>query len=491
MNACLPTAVRPRSRPRLRALAALVALSCIAAPGRAADAATRSGDADAKARAADPDATAGRDDASDDRTPRVEVLAAVGGGMVHRHGVGAVDAVVAAAGWGVRLAVVAPIRFDRDGLRRQDWDERTDFGRILGELSYGRPGDPYFASIAPVRAWHLGTGGLVSGFRSTIDPDHWRTGVVASLHWQPAGVDLFLDSVLDPQVLGARVAVRPLFWVDGDGIAGRLELGFQAVSDLFAPASADAARVDAVGLPVHDRTAVVAGGIDLRYPIVRTAQVEVTPYASWSRLQHADGAQVGLALQAAPLESFAFGLLGEWRWLDPGYVGAYFDAAYMADRHAFGTVPKLRALDTLADARMGMRLGLSLAFPPYVSAWALLDLDEAGDFSTFGAGLEVDAAGHGRLSAALHTRGFRTAAGFVDPDRTLATVTASARLWKVFEAFGSYARDLEIVRDGPDPGTWRPSDTFLVGIRAGLGWTFGDRGSGRDAKRPPDERRTP
>jgi hypothetical protein len=474
MNARLPPAARPRPRPRLSALAALVALSCIALQGRAAGAADRSGESAAADRSKASDA-ADRDDAADDRTPRVEVLAAVGGGMVHRHWVGAVDAVVAAAGWGVRLAVVAPIRFDRAGLRRQDWDERTDYGRILGELSYGRRGDPYFASIAPVRAWHLGTGALVSGFRSTIDPDHWRTGVVASLHWQPAGVDLFLDSVLDPQVLGARAAVRPLFWVDGDGIAGRLELGFQVVSDLFAPVSTDAPRIDAVGLPVHDRDPVVAGGIDLRYPVVRTAQVEVTPYVSWSRLEDADGAQVGLALQAAPLESFAFGLLGEWRWLDPGYVGAYFDAAYMADRHAFGAVPKWRALDALDTARMGMRLGLSLAVPPYVSAWALLDLDEAGDFSTFGAGLEVDAAGHGRLSAALHTRGFGTAARFVDPDRTLATVTASARLWKVFEAFGSYARDLEVVRDGPALGTWRPSDTFLVGIRAGLGWSFGDR----------------
>lgn len=468
------------SRPVLPALVAWCVL--VAAPLSA------TGDEASSSSRTRPDDVAGT---SDDRDPYVEVLVAMGGGMVHRHGVGALDAVVAAGGWGVRLAVVAPIRFDREGLRREDWDERTDYGRILGELSFGRRGDSYHASIAPVRAWHLGTGSLVSGFQSTVDPDHWRTGAVASLHWQPAGIDLFLDSVLDPQVLGVRACVRPLFWIDGDGIAGRLELGFQAVADLAAPASEAASHVDAFGLPVHDRSPFVAGGIDLRYPVLRTAQVEVTPYVSWSRLGDADGAQVGLALQAAPSRAFAFGLLGEWRWLDPRYVGAYFDAAYMADRHAFGTSPKRRAIDGLVAARMGMRLGLSLAFPPWVSAWTLLDIDEQGDFSTFGAGLEVEASEHGRLSAALHTRGFRTAAGFVGPDRTLATVTASARLWKLFEVFGSYARDLEIVRDGPDPGTWRPSDTFLVGIRAGLGWSHGGSGTdrsdsgGRNAAKSP------
>ncbi len=431
------------------------------------------------------DSASAKDTAStqEDRTPYIEALVAVGGGMVHRHGIGAVDGVVAAGGWGVHLALVAPIRFDRDGLRRQDWDERTDYGRILGELTYGRRGDDYFVSVSPVRAWHLGTGALVSGFESTLDPDHWRTGVVASLHWQPAGVEFFLDSVLDPQVLGGRAAVRPLFWVDGDGIAGRLEFGFSVVSDLAAPSSAAASHVNAVGLPVHDRKPIVAGGIDLRYPVIRTGQVELTPYAAWSRLEHADGAQVGLALQAAPFRSFSFGLLGEWRWLEPRFVGAYFDAAYMADRHAFGTSPKWRALDALSGTRMGVRVGLSLNFEPYLATWTLLDLDEAGDFSTFGAGLDLTFSDWGRLSAALHTRGFRKASDFVRPDRTLASLATSVRFWKMFEVFGSYARDLMMVSAGPGLGHWAPSDTFLVGVRAGLGWRFGKANDGRDSAR--------
>ncbi len=420
---------------------------------------------------------------TDDRTPYVELLGAMAGGMVHRHGVGAVDAVVAAGGWNVRLAIVAPIRFDRDGLRREDWDERADYGRILGELSYGRRGDALFASLAPVRAWHLGTGTLVTGFESTVDPDHWRTGAVASLQWQPAGVEVFLDSFLDPQVLGGRANVHPLFWIDGDGYAGRLEFGFTVVSDLSAPVSRNASEVDRVGLPVHDREPIVAGGIDFRYPVFRTSQVEVTPYAAWSRLGSADGAQVGLAIQAAPVKSFTFALLGEWRWLDPHYVGAYFDAAYMADRQAFDTVPKWRALDVLKDGRMGMRFGLSLGFPPYVTTWARLDIDQAGAFSTFGAGLDVDIAERGRLSAALHTRGFVTAADFVRPDRTLASISGSARLWRWFDAFARYDRDLGMRRSGRALGCWEASDSFLFGLRVAFGWTFRDGRATQDSGR--------
>jgi len=397
--------------------------------------------------------------------PFFQFLATLGGGMVHREGFGAFDLALTGAGKGFYVTAVAPIRFDHNGLRVKDWDELNDYGRIIGEVRYGERGDKYHAAVAPIKAWHLGTGFLVSGYESTIDYEHWRTGLVGSFSWLAAGFDLFMDSVINPSVFGLRLAVRPLFWIDGDGIAGRLEFGFSAVADIFSPKSKTASGLNKAGVPIHETSLLVAGGIDFRYPVVRSKRLEVTPYAAWGRVATGDGAQIGLAIQTA-FKWFSFGFLGEWQWLGQGYTANYFDQAYMVDRHTFTTIPKRVALESMTHPRMGMRLGLSLGFDPFVTTWIMLDLDQIGEFNTFGAGLEIKLWEMARVSASLYTRGFTTPPAFVKPERTLGSLTASVRFLEYCEVFASYFRDLTF--STTEVGNWSPSDSFMLGVRVGF-----------------------
>jgi hypothetical protein len=400
----------------------------------------------------------------------IEGSLALLGGVIHREATYGFDAVFALGGWNFRGALVAPMRFNRGGLRSRDWDETTDFGRIIGELGYGDGTGPVTVILEPLHGLSLGVGNLVSRYASTVDPDHWRTGLRVHLDWRPAGVDAFIDSFLDPAVMGARAVVRPFFWADDRGIFGRFEIGGSVVADLSAPSSMVPRGMDVVGLPIHDTRAVVAGSLDIRWPVLRLAQVEVTPYGAWSRVDGADGGHVGLALGAAPIKKLRFVLTGEWRWLGPGFVASWFDDLYMADRHDFDGVPKAAATDRLVQSRQGMRLGLSLDWDPYLGLWGVLDIDPFGEFSTFGAGVRAGMPDVFEVRASLYERGFRTGGQFLDPDRFVASVSGHVRVWRWIDVFATYCRDLAMSGKDPDLGRYLASDTAIAGVRFGLGW---------------------
>jgi len=397
----------------------------------------------------------------------IELFASPLVGLVHRHEAFGFDAGFLARVSSFRATLLAPMRFDRHGLRAVDWDERTDFGRIVGELAWGEPTDAFQVRIAPIAGLSLGVGNLVSRYASTVDPDHWRTGLVASLDFKPAGAVVFMDSVLDPQVAGGRAHVRPFFWVDDRGTFGRLEIGLTLVADAVAPTDATPGPLDGRGLPQSRTGAIVAGGIDLRWPVYRNRWVEVTPYGAWSRLGESNGAHAGLALDFAPRKDVRIGLQGEWRWLQPRFVASYFDGLYMADRHDFGGMPKFRARDLASDARMGGMAGAVVEWRPYLSLGAALDWDAHAAFRAVRADLVVTVPAWMRLAATIQARGIASSADLASPVRRTAAVSADVTIWRSFAAFAAYARDLQAVPAGPSSSRYRPSDTFLAGVRLG------------------------
>ena len=63
------------------------------------------------------------------------------GGIVHRDATGGFDAMLAFGKGSFRTALAAPMRFGRGGLRRADWDEVNDYGRIVADVGWGRTDD--------------------------------------------------------------------------------------------------------------------------------------------------------------------------------------------------------------------------------------------------------------------------------------------------------------------------------------------------------------
>ncbi len=399
------------------------------------------------------------------------------GGMIKRHGAVGADVFFDLAHRGFRLTLGAPLRFHPDaGLRREDWDERTDYGRVVREVSFSRPDRGVLLRIAPLSGYQLGVGHLVSHFYSTLDPDHWRTGFEGAYHGSTGGVDGFVDSVLDPEILGARLHVRPFSFLHPDGLFGRFEVGGTLVGDVVAPAAYEqvgGVRVMAgANLPRVARRSVTAMGMDARWPVFRGREAEVVPYFAMAQAGDGSGWHAGLALALRPGHRVRFGLQGEFRRLGAGYAAPYFDSLYLVDRWDFGDAPKASLLGAgEVRRRWGFGSGLTFAMDGVLEAFLLLDLDADGRFTTLRAAVDATVTRGVRVAVTYLARGILRFSRLVTPDRVVFAASCEAALSRFFTVFASYARDPAVRRSGPDLGGYGSSDTFLAGLR----FSFGNR----------------
>jgi hypothetical protein len=393
-------------------------------------------------------------------------------GVVHRDFAIGFDAFVRGARSGVRIGLGAPMRFGTSGVREQDWNEVTDYGRIVEELSYRSPGGLFSIRLAPIAAYDLGAGNLVSRYYSTVDPDHWNTGVTVAVTGKSAGGEAFLDSFLGPAVTGARAYVRPFEPFAPGTVWGRFEIAGSVVADFLAPETYERPRGQIVladsGLPNATRTRACGAGLDLLWPIRIGGAVQVTPRFAFSGLGDGTGIHAGFDLVVTPAKSVKLGLGAEFRRLGAGYVAPYFDTLYMAERWDFRGQPKAASLDAADRVRMGMAAQASIAWGRVLSWWLKLDLDQEPGHSLLRTGLDLAFDPGITVTAHLAERGLPTAASvFTGPDNLLGGLALHARISGDFSAFAAWTRDVAVATSGSDRGLYRPSDTALAGVRFG------------------------
>ncbi len=393
--------------------------------------------------------------------------------------------ILAGGGYGFHSTLVAPVRWDEGGVRPRDWDERGDYGRVIGLIGYRDKSGDIDVGIQSLRGYTLGAGNLVSMLFSTVDQDHWRTGVSARLHWPVAGVDLFLDSFLDPSLFGGRVYIRPLWFADRAGNLGRLEIGGSVVTDVFAPSTFGSGTMerpgpvlpDRYGLVAADPDALTGGAIDVRWPVAAGRIAELTPWAAWSRLGAADAGHVGMDMAFNVAKGWKLSLSGEYDYMESGFATGYFDNLYMADRYDFGVlrdgfagaVSKQAVLESTGFDRHGGSVGAGVSLDPWMSAWFRADIDRNGMYTRLRAGATVTVPDRLLLTGTVVARGFGIGNDSPTADRVSGSIAADVTVWKFIGVFASYSRDMYVPVSGPDIGRYVTGNTGLAGLR----FTFG------------------
>ena len=397
------------------------------------------------------------------------------GGMIRHRGALGADMFFDLQAHGFRATFGLPLRFHPgSGLRHEDWDETTDYGRIAREVSYSDPRRGVAARLAPLSGFSLGVGNLVSLFYSTLDTDHWRTGASLSYQGAAGGLDAFLDSFLDPEVLGARLFVRPLHSLNPDGLFGRFEIGGTLVGDLYAPESfllRNGVRVlDSVGLPRASRRKKPGVGVDARWPVIRSDEVEVVPYFALSHAGNGAGWHAGLALGLHPGQKVRFDLQAEYRRLGAGYVASYFGSLYPVDRWDIEGSPQAAVVRSdEIPRRFGFAAGVNVSVAEAFSSFLLFDLDRDGRFTAVRASGEVHLTRRVSLTLVYLARGFEQAKDILRPHRVVFAAMVEGSLSRFFTVFGSYSRDPTVLRGGADLGRYGASDTLFAGVRLSFG----------------------
>ncbi|MFT7579666.1 MAG: hypothetical protein ACI9MR_001332 [Myxococcota bacterium] len=275
----------------------------------------------------------------------------------------------------VRLVDEAPET--GDVIRTEDWDEPSDWARLLQYVQYGRVGDPIFFRYGELNGATIGHGSLVNRYSNTIDLDHYQGGINTQLDFGLIGGEMLLDNVFDPEVLVGRVYARPFFGLKRAATPLRLmKFAFTAGADFYAPLEIGAtgggklfSHPDWSPVVLADEVASLFA-FDLEVPVLNSKALDIVPYTD---LATVDGAGFGwhlgtyIILRASKAVTWTNRL--EYRLLGKGYEPGYVSPFYEVERFAYrGGETKLKSLKSgqIADKHNGFYFETDLRLRPYV-----------------------------------------------------------------------------------------------------------------------------
>jgi hypothetical protein len=98
----------------------------------------------------------------------------------------------------LRLLDQEPLQQEQDygRLRRQDWDERSDFAQVVRALRIGRDDGNFQLRAGAFATYTLGAGWLVNRYHNRLSPDYHPAGANFTAYLGPTRVELFASDVL-------------------------------------------------------------------------------------------------------------------------------------------------------------------------------------------------------------------------------------------------------------------------------------------------------
>ena len=276
-------------------------------------------------------------------------------------------------------------------IRKDEWDEPTDFFDKILYVSWGAKGDPFFVRYGTLENMTLGYGGLIYGYSNTMEfPEVRRIGLNGGMKFGKFGTELFVANFKDfgrgGGLLGGRITFNPIAKLtlganivtdinqysglkdfdedgvpdllddfpeegdyavdtDGDGIAD--EIDPDRDGDGYTDNSQDSSIVnndpdgtvlkpDPFDIDEVDARRVLGFSVDAGYPVFSSKMFSINLYAEGNVLQFADDKSgIGLVPFGANATLFKFiNLSFEYRMDSDYYAPRFFDQAYDLDRVA-------------------------------------------------------------------------------------------------------------------------------------------------------------
>jgi hypothetical protein len=108
----------------------------------------------------------------------------------------------------LRLLDQAPVQAQPDPggvLRREDWDERSDFAQVLRSLRIGRDDGRFQLRAGGFSSYSLGAGWLVNRYHNRLSPDYHPAGANFTAYLGPTRVEVFASDVLAARLFAGEV----------------------------------------------------------------------------------------------------------------------------------------------------------------------------------------------------------------------------------------------------------------------------------------------
>ncbi len=194
---------------------------------------------------------------------------------------------------GFDLVLSGPLRFrivdkdpQEDGVPRdQDWDDSSDYARILRHMIFEHAWDDaeLHVRVGELDGVGLGHGSIVDHYYNSSDMDHYQGGIELGGHVSGTGVEYLMENVVQPEIFAGRIFFAPFAWFMKGDWPRRLEFGYTLFADTAVPNPSSASSSDNL---------VVTGG-DVALTVLDTSVVRATPYFDLMVMDGEPGMHVG------------------------------------------------------------------------------------------------------------------------------------------------------------------------------------------------------
>ena len=414
-------------------------------------------------------------------------------------------------------------------LRKQDWDEPSDFAQIIRGIQYGSKEDRVYLDVNAFKASSIGHGALVKRYNPNLNLNSRQVSAEFDGFMDYGGVELYVNNVARPNLLAGLVFLKPLSLINRDNYAMRsFSIGASVAADLDAPLrnKLDFNDTDNDGRrhgeylvnqktfqPQYVSTKVVSFGLDTEIKLVDTGTTDWKTYVDYSYL--ASGLPVDSAdprwdsdpskpgIKGVMSSGMAWGnllrlnlgedpvhalrLRAEVRRYDPNYVPSYFDTMYEIQRVQYRigagrvdpTGTKLQSVLGRAplpgDAKVfGLYFETSWKVSDiFAMAFALETNDSAMPDNSLFVHLEVPHFHGFQFLATLHRRAADSLSKLFDSTPTTRDIFIVKARYGIFDWFHVNVEALTPYGIGPDSFF---ANTVDVNVNAELGFGYGKGG---------------
>jgi hypothetical protein len=382
--------------------------------------------------------------------------------------------------WGqLGLGIQAPLRIrvvdeeptNEGTIRKEDWDEISDWTRVLRYLEWGTPNnpDPIYGRLGVLSGISLGHGTIVDRYYNVIDADHYQTGLLLKVDLGVAGGSVFLDNLVDPEIMGLRGTIRPLTFFGFGDFFDRFTVGVTLVGDFVAPRKAkiDPAtqerQINGDGDLIVDTEPLWLVGLDLGWKVVETDAFALTPYTDFNVM----GATGGYGFHAGVLTTIQAGSMlsiggrMEYRAVTEDYAPNYINSWYEIERVDYldspddahdEVVPKLDYFVRRGDAgydavRHGVNMTADMTLFKAITISGTYEDYQGPDNSNLMVRLLLPWIADFKFSAYYAKRNFDSFSEAFDLDGGLLVADAKWKAYGPMFVFARYSREWHLNKD--------------------------------------------
>lgn len=229
--------------------------------------------------------------------------------------------------------------FDSDGnLRKENFNEASDYLSIIRYIRYGLKNDPVFLKIGALDYYTLGHGSIMQHYNNSPTYDNRRIGFVTDIDFGKFGFESIMGSFSPAGVFGLRGYVRPLQYTDAADIPilGNLEVGASFVSDLNDNAGIINGNYNSVSREFNvteDKGAINIFGFDLGLPLLNSSVTDITLYVDYSKISgFGSGVATGVKFDFDASSLLQISAKLERRFNNGKYIPAYFNSFHEIER---------------------------------------------------------------------------------------------------------------------------------------------------------------